>query len=214
MCTPHSQGQQGSPKKHLPSQRAPGLVSGEGVNVGRPSTGQFQQASFNHTVLNKSHEKLSTSLSEKWKSKAPPGVTSHQSERPLSKTAQWVVEEVWTKGSHPTEAEDGTWEESRRMTLWRFLHHEKQGEMRDLLTAYTKRNSKEYRFQVQAQILGNSEEYFRRAHFAINGIKYFLQALLRIMKNKPEMRKQDLINLNSIFTAKETLKERQRQPSE
>ena len=34
------------------------------------------------------------------------------------------------------------------------------------------------------------------------------------MKNKPEMRKQDLINLNSIFTAKETLKERQRQPSE
>ena len=31
------------------------------------------------------------------------------------------------------------------------------------------------------------------------------------MENKPEIRKQDLINLNSICTAKETLKER---PSE
>ena len=37
------------------------------------------------------------------------------------------------------------------------------------------------------------------------------RALLRIMENKPEIRKQDLINLNSICTAKETLKER---PSE
>ena len=34
------------------------------------------------------------------------------------------------------------------------------------------------------------------------------------MENKPETRKQDIINLNSIFTAKETLKERQRQVSE
>ena len=58
------------------------------------------------------------------------------------------------------------------------------------------------------------EEYFRRTHFSINCIKYFLQVLLRIMENKPEMRKQDIINLNSIFTAKETLKERQRQVSE
>ena len=56
--------------------------------------------------------------------------------------------ELWRrcgqKGAGPTEAEDGTWEEPGRTTVRRLLQPGSWDETRDLLTAFTERDSKGY----------------------------------------------------------------------
>lgn len=109
-----SQGWQDSPGKRLPTARA---GHGKQVTRGRPPVRPVSTVCLDHAcLLNKSHEScVSITMSEKWKSKAPRGVTSHQPERPYCQNPHRQGE-LWRgqKGAAPPRLRMELWEEPGR----------------------------------------------------------------------------------------------------
>jgi len=83
------------------------------------------------------------------------------------------------------------------------------------LTAYTKINSKWIKdLNERLDTIKLLEENLGRTVFDINSGNIFFDAPRRVMKMKTKVSKGDLIKLKSFFTAKETVNEMKRQPTE
>lgn len=84
------------------------------AKLGRPSGSQFQGESLYYTFVKKSQEKMSTSLNiRETQIKSKQGITSHQSEGPLSKTLQTLHPEEGVMKREPssTDAGNTNWEQ-------------------------------------------------------------------------------------------------------
>ena len=83
------------------------------------------------------------------------------------------------------------------------------------LTPYTKINSKWIKDpNIRPDTINLLEENIGRTHFDINLSKIFFDPPPRVMKIKTKIKNWDLIKLNSFCTAKKTINETERQPSE
>ena len=83
------------------------------------------------------------------------------------------------------------------------------------LTAYTKINSKWIKDLNERLVsIKLLEENLGRTVFDINSGNIFFDPPCRVMKMKTKVSKGDLIKLKSFFTAKETVNEMKRQPTE
>ena len=83
------------------------------------------------------------------------------------------------------------------------------------LTTYTKINSKWIRdLNVRPDNIKLLEENIGRTLFDINHSKNFFDPPPRLMEIKPKINKCDLMTLKSFCTAKETINNTKRQPSE
>ena len=87
--------------------------------------------------------------------------------------------------------------------------------LKHFLTPYTKINSKGIKdLNVRPDTIKLLEENIGRTLYDVNHSKILFDAPPRVMKIKTKIKNWDLIKLNSFCTAKKTINETERQPSE